>query len=122
MGSGGEATHSWSRHTAALPVLTCRAGPLSTVPWVDRAVAFVFPRRPLDRGAPNRGGGADMEGGKRQTKRTGIVLCGGFRPCPGVAQISEPPPVGGGWGSVQAVGGSPRLVCGGRCVGGSGKQ
>lgn len=41
-------------------------------------------------------------------KWTGIVLCGGCRPCPGAAQISEPPPVGGGRGSVQAVGGCPR--------------
>lgn len=114
VGSGGEVTHSWSRHTAALPVLTCRASPLSTVPWVDRAVACVFPRRPLDRGSPNGGGDADTEGGKTQTKQTGTVRGGGgCRPRPGVAQISEPPPVGTGWGSVQAVGGCPEAgMCG----------
>lgn len=101
-------THG-SRHTATLAVLTCQASTLSTVPWVDRAVAWVFPGRLLDRGSPNGGGGADMEGGKRRMKRTGIALCGGCRPHPGVAQISEPPPVGRGRGSVQAVGGCPEV-------------
>lgn len=72
MGSRWGATHSWSRHRTALPAPTCWASPLSTVPWVDRAVACVFPRRQLDRGSPRGGGGADMEGGRRQT--TGMEL------------------------------------------------
>lgn len=60
VGSGGEATHLWSRRRAALPVLTWRASTRSTVPWADKAVACVFPRL-LDRGSPNRGRGADMK-------------------------------------------------------------
>lgn len=109
-------------HSRPPPVLTCRGYTLSTVPWVDRGAARAFPRPPPDRRHPDGGGSADAEGGKRWTKRTGIVFCRDRRPRPGAAQISEPASTGRGRGSVQAVNDALRPLCAGSGVSGLGSR